>query len=171
MKDRKGCTVDLRRASAMKTRPSPPRWVGDYVIWWGGDDCRIHTCVRCGSPLRSAKALGAGYGPNCAPMSPASNRTYAKCSLLNARQFSGRRNRKTNRQAPQPRRSTCRDQLLHSSDWWTEICQRVTPNQWSALRALALQHWPDLRHASYVPRRQRLRNHTSETHQRPADGQ
>lgn len=35
------------------------------MIWWGGEDWEFHACVRCGRPLRSAKAREAGYGPEC----------------------------------------------------------------------------------------------------------
>jgi hypothetical protein len=43
-----------------------PRWVGVYVIWWGGDDWEFTQCVRCDEPLRSAAARKAGYGASCA---------------------------------------------------------------------------------------------------------
>lgn len=50
----------------MKTHEHPPRWYGEHVVWWGGDDWEFHSCVRCGEPLRSATARKLGYGPSCA---------------------------------------------------------------------------------------------------------
>lgn len=46
-------------------REQSPRWVGEYVVWWGADDWEFHACVRCGEQLRSARAKRAGYGSGC----------------------------------------------------------------------------------------------------------
>ena len=49
----------------MVTTPRTPRWIGQYVIWWGETDWEFCNCVRCGEPLRSEKSKQAGYGPGC----------------------------------------------------------------------------------------------------------
>jgi hypothetical protein len=56
-----GSATPLRAAN----RSATPRWVGQYVTWWGDEDWEWHACVRCDQPLRSPLARANGYGLCC----------------------------------------------------------------------------------------------------------
>lgn len=52
-------------AKTSQSKRSGPRWVGGFVIWWGGEDWEWRTCVACERPLQSRLARANGYCPGC----------------------------------------------------------------------------------------------------------